>query len=234
MREGNLGWNGVEVEAGRLLLVAFEDVPASADAAPLSPVAVSSLQSPEDSLVKSVERAIAIEETADPEARAQLIGEGMDSYLEFLSDYSHYAAGRLKRIPRPKAVELELALLEDDSRSSAHRLAAESNLQMELWKAGDPNDTLNKRIIGAFFRTLSAQDEQLRRQTFLGIYSLMFPQNTEKQPAGEEFRIRLLTGAQLPPKKSILDALRELEKNEDISKEVLWVKAFISKFKPAF
>lgn len=216
------------VHPGTLVLLAVPDVPAAAPAAPLSAAAVEPLNSAEDSLVRSVEKALQIESVQALEQRAALIREGLAGNLEFLTDYCHYAAGRLKRIPRKETVELELALLKNGASPIPNRIAAQVNLEIELRKADDPEDPFNKRILETFFNALEVPNEELGRTLVQSIYRILVSNAPPGTEEGTSYRMKLTMGIKLLPKDSLLASLHELEKNPNIAAEAAWIREFIS------
>lgn len=216
------GWNRIDVAPDLRILLALPDAPKDPPPPPLSAVAVTRLASDTDPLLRAVEEALRIEATADANRREELLRAGLYGQLDFLRAYCRYATGRLKRVPRDRAVALELALLTDTDRSVSDRLAAQANLDLELWKHDDPDDGLNKRILSAFFRGLGASEPDLRRANLRSIHRHLF-EGAPEGPDGPAHRDRLLAGVTLPD----LGPLRELRQDPELQREAASVERAI-------
>lgn len=226
------GWNDVEIEPGRYLLLAVPEVlgdnrERSSSLVPLTALAVEPLKSPEDEYICSMEKALEIERTQDISLRTTLLREGLQSNLSILSDYAHYALGRLQRIPRESAVQLELAILSDNTRPAGDRDAALINLDLELWKDGDPNDSLNQKIVETAFAALLTDNKDFQEAVLLSLYGVLVSEAPEEDKEGTEFRIRLTAGMKLPSKESLLNVLHKLRANPDVEDEAAWMEGFI-------
>lgn len=226
MKSGSQGWNGVEIAPGKLVLLALVPNPDRSSAAP--PLAVSPLQSLDDPLLKGVERALQIEAVTDPQQRASLLGQGLHSELEFLQSYSHFALGRLHRVPRDIAVSLELRTLGDQARPSGQRIASASNLELELWKPDDPDDRLNKSILSGLFKALTDTDPDLRRSALASLYRLLLSQAPSDQP--EHYRDRLMSGVNLPARAVLLETLRAQQSDPNVAKEASGLAGMMSRY----
>jgi hypothetical protein len=226
------GWNGVDIRSGAHLLIALTDIPAKPESAtthpPLSALAVAELKSDDDPLVRAVQQVLTIEATADTRRRMDLIRQGLESDLRFLSEYCHYAIGRLKRIPRQDATTMELALFQDTQRSAQHRLSAEAVLEMELWKPEDASDTLNHRILEAFFNAAPTGDAEFRKTTALGIYNMLFTDAPENPSEQDGYRRQLMSAVQLTDRNAVLSALQDAEKDPNVSAEVGAVRRLVA------
>jgi hypothetical protein len=187
-RTGGLGFNGVELTLGNLLLVALPDVPEAQCGRPivaaLAALAVAPLDAPDGPLARGVEGALAVEAAKDDEPlRLCLVREALGSSLPFLVEYGHYAAGRLARIPRPAAIAMEIELLADEARPARDRAMAEATLELELWREGEPEDPENRRIVEAFFASLGTPDRELRGHLVQALHAMIAP---GAEPGGEE------------------------------------------------
>ncbi|HEY3244583.1 MAG TPA: hypothetical protein VGM03_14665, partial [Phycisphaerae bacterium] len=218
------GWNGVNIRSGAHMLVALTDIPAHPEATakhpPLSALAVAELKSQDDPLVRAMQQVLTIEGTAETARRMELIRQGLDSDLGFLSDYCHYALGRLKRVPREDAVAMELSLFQDAARAPQGRLSAEAVLEMELWKPEDASDTLNHKILEAFFNALTSGDAEFRKTTALGIYNMLFADAPENPSEQDGYRRQLMSAVHPRDRNAVLSVLQETEKNPDVAQEV--------------
>jgi hypothetical protein len=227
-----VGWNNIDVKQGTLVALAVpsafeESQKATPTPSTVSASTVAQLQSTDDDFVKSVEKALEIEATTDVEQRTALIEQGLRNPLEFLADYCHYALGPLKRIPRGKAVALELSLLEDDAVPLDRRMAAQIAVEDDLWELDSPEDRLNKKIVESFLKVLEVQDENFRRMVVEALYGMLELEENEETGAGETYRTKLLEGVNLPPKVRLLTILRETEKNPDAEAEAAAVRKFL-------
>ena len=227
-----VGWNGVEIEPGRYLLLAVPEMvgdnrEGSLRFPPLTALAVKPLKSPDDEYVRSIEKTLEIERTQDIGLRTTLLREGLQGKLSVLSGYAHYALGRLKRIPRSSAVQLELAVLSDDTRLTRDRNAALTNLEIELWKYDDPDDSLNQRIVEAAFAALLTGDRDFQEAVLSSLYSILVSGAPEEDKEGTKYRTRLTAGMKLPSKESLLDILHGLRADPDVEDEAAWMEDFI-------
>ena len=234
VREGGLGWNGVDVQPDRFVLLAVSDIPESErrtmrTPVPVSVFAVAPLESAEDASVRAMEQVLAIEATDDVKRRTALLKQDLTSNLELLSGYCHYALGRLHRIPRENAVALELEVLGDAQRPLPSRLDAQANLELELWQADAPGDPLNRRILAGFFNALLSPESGLQRPVLLGIYSLLVSDAPQEKNEAAAYRTQLVQGLPWPPKDRLLASLQAAEKNTDIATEAAWLKEFVSR-----
>ena len=233
VREGSLGWNGVDVQSGKFLLLALPDLGPEQRKAmtlmgPLSLTAVAGLESADDPMIQSTERILVIESTKDAKERTRLIREGLGTKQDFLAAYCHYAMGRLGRIPRDDAVKIETDILKDENRSVRDRLDAQANLELELWKEDEPDDPINRRILESFFQTLPARDPGLRRALLLAIHSMLVDEAPEGKEEGAAYRRKLMRGVSLLPKETVGAVLTELERSKDTATEAAWLREFIS------
>jgi hypothetical protein len=234
MREGGQGWNGLDVEPGKTLLLAVADIPESERKYVRSPATVAALvvvplDSTADATVQGTEQALTIEATSDVQRRTALLKTGLSSELEVFSGYSHYALGRLKRIPRESAAALELELLHDETKPMPRRLDAQANLELELWDSEAPADPVNHRILEAFFKALALPVPELQRPLVLALYSFLVTDAPADQNAAAAYRSQLLQGLSWPPKDRLLASLQAAEKNPDLATEAAWLRDFVSR-----
>ncbi|MDD4051143.1 MAG: hypothetical protein PHR28_04485 [candidate division Zixibacteria bacterium] len=227
-----IGWNQVEIEPGRFLLLAMpyvaDDHPdESFYRRPLPALAVEALTSPEDDYVQAMDKALEIERAKDMILRKALLREALMGKSSVLSGYAHYALGRLERLPRNDAVELELNLLGDSAHSLDDRVAALINLELELWKSDDPDDRLNRRILEGAFAVLLSDDPELQEAVVGSLYGLLVSEAPEEDREADRYRSRLTKGMSLPPKDALLAVTRRLESDSDIAEEATWLSTFI-------
>lgn len=191
IKSGNQGWNGVEIQPLTLLVLAApkESFP-SGNA--VEPVSVASVAGEDDPLVRGLSDALAIESEPKQDNKKRMLARALWSDLPVLGTYAQDAVGRLKRIPRDQAIELDCALVSDASASMNRRLAAVSTLEKALWKNGAPDDAGNKKILTALFVLL--KDPRAEALQFLVpvLYRLVAAQD-----AGG-YRAKLLSGVARP------------------------------------
>lgn len=234
MRRAKLavGWNRVDIQPGRFLLLAVPYV-AEPDESyyrrPIPALAVEGLTSPGDDFVTAMEKALEIEKAKDPILRKAKLREALLGQSGVLSGYAHYAMGRLQRLPRNDAVELELGLLGDKEHSIDDRIAALVNLELELWKAEDPNDPVNKKIVQHLFTTMTADDPDLQKAVVGSLYGLLVSEAPEDEKEAEQYRSRLTGELSLPSKDVLLAVTERLKTDPDVEEEAAWLAAFIRK-----
>ena len=234
LREGGLGWNGLDVQADKFVLLAVNDFAASErrsirTPAPVSALAVAPLESADDATVRALERVLTIEATDDAKRRTVLLKDGLASNLELLSGYCHYALGRLHRLPRESAIMLELEVLADEQRPLPSRLDAQANLELELWQPDSPTDPLNRRILAGLLSALLSPAPGLQRPVLLGLYSLLVSDGPQDQNEAATYRSQLVQGLALPPKDRLLATLQAAEQNKDLATEAAWLRDFVSR-----
>jgi hypothetical protein len=229
-----VGWNQVEIEPGRFLLLAMpyvaDDKPNEAHyRRPLPALAVEALTSPDDDYVQAMEKALEIERAKDLILRKALLREALLGKSSVLSGYAHYALGRLERLPRNDAVELELNLLGDSAHSLDDRVAALVNLELELWKSDDPDDALDRRMVEGMFAVLLTNDQDFQAAVVGSLYGLLVSEAPEEEREADRYRSRLTKGIGLPPKDALLAITRRLESDSDVAEEAAWLGTFIRK-----
>lgn len=218
LREGNSGWNGVDVRPGTMLLMGIAGGKENSNpSAPLSLEAVSQLSSPEDSLIVAVTQALRIEATEAPQQRLLLLTQALSSGLPVLETYAHYALGRKQRVPRSDAAALEIGVLLDRAKSDDQRLASESNLDLELWVGGDADDPVNRKILGALLQILANREPGLQKSTTLALYRILSSDAPSEHTAGQLYRSHLLRDTQPEGMKAVRAALGDAENDPDLS-----------------
>jgi len=171
LRSGKLGFDGVDLDVGRYLIVGLEESPPTI--APISARTVAPLEGADGALARGIAAALAIEAEPPGASRIALVETALRSDLPFLPEYAHYAVGRLARIPRDRAVELEITLLRDERAPARDRAMSQATLELELWRADAPEDRENARILESFFATLGTADRELRRQLVESLHVLL-------------------------------------------------------------
>jgi len=216
LREGNGGWNGVDVQPGVMLVMALASGHDDGKTAPVSLQAVSQVSSVEDPQVAAVVQALRIEATPAPQERLSLLREALNSDLPVLESYAHFALGRKQRVPRNDATALEIALLLDPTKPDTKRLAAESTLDLELWANADPNDPANRSIVAALLQVLARQESGLQRSTTVDLHRLLFSVAPPDPAAARMYRSNLLKNNQIPDVKALTMALNNEQKDPSV------------------
>ncbi|MEZ4315500.1 MAG: hypothetical protein R3F14_46385 [Polyangiaceae bacterium] len=224
-RLGGQGWNAMDLKPGQMVLVAVPPVPKTTAevVGPLGAVSVEKLASAADPFVAGVEGALAIEEEKDTAKRVDLLRAGAKSNLPFLPGYSHYAMGRLHRIPRKEAVALELSLLSD----AGSAVRAQSTLERELWLDETPADPLNKQILGAFFGLLAGPDEALAKSTLTGLFNMLECEDE----AATDYRAEAMKDVAISDKSAILGALKKLGSDPEVGDDARAVAGVLASLK---
>jgi|GEM_PF-4517140 len=223
------GWSDVDIKPGRYLLLAVPEISAvDNENTPLAVSAVESLESPDDEYIHSIMKALEIEQTQDLSLQTALLEEGLqEGKHSFLSGYAHYAIGRLQRIPRSRAVELELTILSDKARSADDRYVALTNLELELWKDDTPDDSLNRKIVETAFAALQTSDKDFQKDILLSLYNMLTSGISEEDEGEVRLNSCLARSMELPSKKSLLNVLRELKTDPEIRGEAAWIEQLI-------
>jgi len=185
IKSGGQGWNGVETTSGVYLILALAELQAPATA-----LAVRQIKSPNDPFAREVAWCVDAERHQAPAGRLALIRDALLNGHGLIAAWGHYCAGRLKRIPRADAVSLELGLLNNKTRDEHDRSAAAQNLELELWKGGDPDDALNQQIASAFLSNLASASRALRTYLIEALHRLVFA-SAPPGEQGEAFRRKL-------------------------------------------
>jgi hypothetical protein len=199
LREGDDGWNGVNIKPGVTLLMGLPSAPALGNGSPVSLEAVSQIESPGDSLVSAVSQALHIEQTTALQQRLPLLRQALNSDLPVLESYAHFALGRKHRVPRVEAAALEIALMLDSTKEDTRRLAAESTLALELWLNGDPHDATNRSIVAALLRVFTREEPGLQRSTLINVNRLLFSFAPQDPADADTYRSALLSNQQSQP-----------------------------------
>ena len=216
LREGNGGWNGVDVRPGAMLLMGMA-AQSGGPAGPAPLEAVSQIASLEDPLVAGVTEALRIEGTDSKEQRIALFQEALNSQLPVLAGYAHFALGRKQRLPREDAASLEIAALLDSARPEDERAAAESTLELELWAHHAPDDAVNGKILAALLRVLSRQEAGLERSTVVALQRVLISDAPADPEAAQTYRSILLRSVPQPDVKAVRAALSHAEKDGSVS-----------------
>lgn len=224
---GRRGWDGVEISPGAHVLAA---VPAILDekeapSGPVAPLAVAPLTGPDDPFVEGVLRALKLDQAEGGVERVRLAREALVSPLPFLPGYAHYAIGRLHRIPREDAVTLEAVVLADAARPPGERARAQANLELELWKAGDPDDPTNKRVLQIFLNATAGGDPELRGPLVSALHAMLEGDEADQG----EYRTKLMAGVQIANRPALLAALAGLAQDPNRGAEARWLSAFFGK-----
>ena len=219
LREGNGGWNGVDVRGGVMLLMALARGQNGDNSAPVPLEAVSQISSPDDSQVAAVAQALHIEATQAQQERLRLLQQALNSGMPVLESYAHFALGRKQRVPRAEAAALEITLLLDATKPETNRLAAESTLELELWADADPHDEVNKSITSALLQVLARQDPHLQRPATISLYRLLFSSAPSDPAAAQMYRSELLKDVKIPDVQALRTALRELQKDTALRRQ---------------
>jgi hypothetical protein len=215
IKSGSQGWNGVSLQPGGYLVLALGDRP------PLEAVAVRSVEGPDDSYVKQLQWCLAAERETDPQARLALIKEAILSSQELLNGYGHYAAGRLKRIPRSDATALEISILRSRDNAEGTRIAAAQTLELELWESDNAADALNHRILQALWEALVDAPEDL--QDYLGdaLYRLIIDGAPSSEAKAKEYKKTLRRGITVDSDPKAAKALEEWGRRQHSQEEAL-------------
>ncbi len=233
LRVGNGGWNGVDVKPGAILLMAIAPGQANhAPSAPLALEAVSQISSLEDAQVAAVVQALRIEATQAPQERLLLLVQAVNSTLPVLQNYAHYALGRKQRIPRSDAATLEIRSLLDSTKPDDRRLSSESNLELELWKDGAPDDPVNRDIVSAFLHILARREPALRKSTTLALHRIFLSRAPSEYEPARTYRSMLLRSTKLPDMKAVEAVLSEEENDPNISNQASQLIRVFSEFEP--
>lgn len=216
-KSGGQGWNGVQIQPGTLLVLA---APASAWRArgTIAPSAVAEVPSEDAPLVQGLDRALAIEEVTEPDLMTRLLSEAVFSDLPVLSDYGHFQLGRVKRLPRETAVNLESRLATDRAVPVKQRMAGAATLETGLWKANDSRDPSNKQIVSALLSLLAESDGDAQRFAMAALYRLLVGQAGPPGTRVEEFQAELLNGVG-QASDAAFSNLRSMSTNPDLAAE---------------
>ena len=214
LREGNAGWNGVDVRPGTILLIGMKA--RGSPNGPLGLETVRQITSINDPQIGGVEQALAVEAETDPEKRKRLLMEALNSQDPILMGYVHYALGRMQRIPRADAAMLEMKVLLDAARSSRQRLSAESTLELELWASRAPDDEINRNIVKVFLHVVSQNSSEMQSTITMALYRLLISAAPPEPDAAHMYRSRLLHGIDAAGIRAAALAIREEESNPSI------------------
>jgi hypothetical protein len=183
IKSGAQGWNGVDLTTGTYLVLALSETPDALSRPQVT--AARPVDTADDPFVTELSWCVRAER--NPQTQRLAIRDAILHGHGLMSAWGHYCAGRLKRIPREDAIDLELQLLNDNARDEASRQSGAQNLELELWKAGDAGDAANQRIINAFTASLASAPASL--QSYLGgaLNRLLYV-NAPAGEAGEGYR----------------------------------------------
>jgi hypothetical protein len=201
IKSGGQGWNGISLEQGKYLVLGLIGAPPQA-------VAVRAVASAEDTFVKQLRSALAIERQTDPKLRLIQLRDAVLGGQPFLSGYGHYAAGRLKRIPRSEAITLETSVLLAGN-DLKNRLAAAQTLELELWPSENTDDPLKPQILSAFWNSLGGAPEDLQNYLAEALSRLLIDDAPSSDPKISDYQFRLRRAAVVQSEAQAMKALED-------------------------
>jgi hypothetical protein len=188
-------------------------------------LAVRSIESPNETFVREL---LTAESETDPQLRLTQIKNAILSGQEFLSGYGHYAAGRLRRIPRQEAVSLETSVSLSSTASERARLAAAQTLELELWEADNADDLLNAHILSAFCNALGSAPEDLQNYLAEALNRLIFshasPSDSKAKDGQRALRQSVAIQSEM---KTLFRALEDWGKRRNSRDEALRLKEWL-------
>ncbi len=226
VQSGGQGWNGVELRPGIYLVMAVRG-----SAPPFEAASVKEVKTLDDPIVEELLWILAAEEVEQPLQRVELVRQAIFNGTGLISVYGHYAAGPLHRIGRRDAAALELAILPNPSQAEDNRRAAATNLELQLWQFGDPEDLINRDILNAFFEALPDAPELLKGDIADALSRLLFGNAPKDETTAEQYRRKLRQAASIDFEAAVLHILSEQERRseseaakDDIRKLASWVR----------
>lgn len=227
-REGNGGWNGVDVKPGALLLMGLAS--GKIGAAPASLEAVSQISSTEAPQVAAIVQALHIEATDALGERKLLLKDALNSSLPVLQSYAQFALGRKQRIPRTDAAELEISSLLDGAKPETQRLSAESTLELELWNHSSLDDSVNKSIVAALIQVLARREPGMQRSSAIALSRVLLSYAPSNTVTAKAYRSYLLQDIQPSEMKAVQAALREAESDPNVRSQASQLIETFSEF----
>ncbi len=191
------GWNAIDLEPNKLLVIVVDDwadARKGTSSNSITAKSVSAVSGEDDPLIEGVSEALRTEAAA-PDERKSLIAKGIQSDFAFWNEYCHYACGRLHRIGRSDAIELEIGVLENENDRLANRYSSVVNLELELFILGNSQDELNRRILSAWIRTLDSADLELRRMILQSLDRVLYG---NAPPDSTNYRQEIMKGIVIP------------------------------------
>jgi hypothetical protein len=221
IKSGGQGWNGISLEQGKYLVVGLLGGPPEA-------VAVRAIESPEDTFVKQLRSSLAIERQTDPQLRLIQIRDAVLGGQPFLSGYGHYAAGRLKRIPRSEAVTLETSVLLGGN-DVRNRLAAAQTLELELWHSENTDDPLKPQILSAFWNSLGGAPEDLQNYLAEALSRLLIDDAPSSDPKIRDYQFRLRRAVVVQSEAQAIKALENWGRRQNSIEEARKLEQWLRK-----
>jgi len=221
IKSGAQGWNGVSIDQGKYLVLAL------GNGQPLEAIAVRAIASPGDAFVKQLQSCLTAENQTDPTARLALIKEAILGGEEFLSGYGHYAAGRLKRIPRHDAVSLETSVLLNANIDERIRLAAGQTLELELWEADRDDDAPNAQILSTFCNALHGAPQDLQNYMAEALFRLIIGDTQSSDAKAMDHQRKLRHGVVVQSEMQTLKALEDWGRRENSRDEAVRLERWV-------
>ncbi len=122
---------------------------------------------------------------------------------------------------------LELAILKEADSPTQNKIAALVNLELELWKANDSEDDLDKKILETIFQTFMLPNTEYRKAALQMAYRTLALNVPADDKAAAQYREQLMKNVLLPEKQTLMTALGELQGNPDLTVELEWMKQFM-------